>query len=82
MKTKERVKEIIAGTLGVPLEEVKDECRLYNDLGGDSIDLVDITLELEKSFDVHYSPGDPVFTSVDITVEELIADVCLKIRKP
>lgn len=82
MKTKERVKEIIAGTLGVPLEEVKDECRLYNDLGGDSIDLVDITLELEKSFDVHYSLDDPVFTSVDLTVEELIADVCLKTRKP
>ena len=49
---KEKVVEIIVDKLGVDAAEVKDEASFTNDLSADSLDTVELIMELEKQFDV------------------------------
>ena len=49
---KEKVVEIIVDKLGVDAAEVKDEASFTNDLGADSLDTVELIMELEKQLDV------------------------------
>lgn len=49
---KEKVVEVIVDKLGVDAAEVKDEASFTNDLGADSLDTVELIMELEKQFDV------------------------------
>ena len=47
-----RVKAIIVDKLGVDESEVKPEATFTNDLGADSLDTVELILELEKEFNI------------------------------
>jgi acyl carrier protein len=47
-----KVKAIIEDKLGVDEAEVKPEASFTNDLGADSLDIVELIMELEKDFDV------------------------------
>ena len=55
---KEKVVEIIVDKLGVDAAEVKDEASFTNDLGADSLDTVELIMELEKQFDVTFPDTD------------------------
>jgi acyl carrier protein len=48
----ERVKAIIVDKLGVEESEVTMEASFTNDLGADSLDTVELIMELEKEFGV------------------------------
>ena len=47
-----RVKAIIVDKLGVDESEVKPEATFTNDLGADSLDTVQLIMELEKEFNI------------------------------
>ncbi len=47
-----KVKEIIAKQLNIELEKVVDEAKFVEDLGADSLDQVEIIMELEKQFGI------------------------------
>ena len=47
-----KVKGIIVEKLGVDESEVTPEASFTNDLGADSLDTVDLIMELEKEFNV------------------------------
>ena len=47
-----RVKAIIVDKLGVDESEVKLEATFTNDLGADSLDTVELIMELEKEFNI------------------------------
>ena len=47
-----KVKEIIADKLGVDEADVKPEASFTNDLGADSLDTVELSMEFEKSFNI------------------------------
>ena len=47
-----RVKAIIVDKLGVDESEVKPEATFTNDLGADSLDKVELIMELEKEFNI------------------------------
>jgi len=47
-----RVKAIIVDKLGVEESEVKPEASFTNDLGADSLDTVELIMELEKEFGI------------------------------
>lgn len=47
-----RVKAIIADKLGVDESEVTPEASFTNDLGADSLDTVELIMELEKEFGI------------------------------
>ena len=47
-----RVKAINVDKLGVDESEVKPEATFTNDLGADSLDTVELIMELEKEFNI------------------------------
>ena len=47
-----KVKAIIVDKLGVDESEVTTEASFTNDLGADSLDTVELIMELEKEFDI------------------------------
>lgn len=47
-----RVKAIIIDKLGVDEKEVTQEASFTNDLGADSLDTVELIMELEKEFNI------------------------------
>ncbi len=49
--TFERVARVLAEVLQVPLERVTPDARFREDLGADSLDLVEIIMALEREFD-------------------------------
>ena len=46
----ERVKKVVVEQLGVEEEEVVTTTSFVNDLGADSLDLVELTMSLEEEF--------------------------------
>jgi acyl carrier protein len=49
----ERVIEIVADQLGVDKEKITRETSFVNDLGADSLDTVELVMELEEEFDIN-----------------------------
>lgn len=54
-ETLERVKKIIVESLNVDPGEVTMEANIKEDLGADSLDVVDLIMELEDEFDMEIS---------------------------
>jgi len=50
MGTEEKVKNIIVEQLGVSVDEVVPEASFVDDLGADSLDLVELVMVLEEEF--------------------------------
>jgi acyl carrier protein len=48
-----KVIAIIVEKLNVSAEEVVSDAHFANDLGADSLDQVELVMELEKAFDIH-----------------------------
>lgn len=48
----EKVRAIIVDRLGVDEADVTTEANFINDLGADSLDTVELIMELEKEFDI------------------------------
>ena len=49
----ERVKDIVADNLGVDREKITADTSFVNDLGADSLDTVELVMELEEEFDIN-----------------------------
>ena len=58
MSVEEQVKKIIAEKLSVDLEEVVPEASFVDDLGADSLDLVELIMSMEEEFDTDISDED------------------------
>jgi len=58
MSVEERVRKIIAEKLSVDLEEVVPEASFVDDLGADSLDLVELIMSMEEEFDTDISDED------------------------
>jgi acyl carrier protein len=50
---KERVIDIVAEQLGVDKDKITPETSFVNDLGADSLDTVELVMELEEEFDIN-----------------------------
>lgn len=48
----ERVKGIVVDKLGVDANKVTEEATFINDLGADSLDTVELIMDLEKEFSI------------------------------
>ncbi len=58
MPTIDRVKKIIAEKLSVDISEVVPEASFVDDLGADSLDLVELIMSMEEEFDIDISDDD------------------------
>lgn len=52
MSVEDKVKKLIAEKLSVELEEVIPEASFVDDLGADSLDLVELIMSMEEKFDI------------------------------
>jgi len=54
----EKVRDVLVEALGVDEDEVSPDAKLAADLGAESIDFLDITFQLEKTFDIKIPRGE------------------------
>jgi len=66
--TKE-IREIIVEKFGITDSELSNDAKLSQDLGGDSLDVVEIIMEIESKCNVRV---DDMFIREDRTVREVI----------
>jgi len=59
MTLEDKVINIISDQLGIGVEEIKPEARFLEDLGADSLDLVELVMEMEDEFSISI-PDDKV----------------------
>ena len=68
----EKVKHIIVEQLGVDEAEVKPEAHFVDDLGADSLDVVELVMALEEEFSLEISDEDAEKLT---TVKQVIEDI-------
>ncbi len=54
----EKVQNIIADQLGIDAEEIKPESKLIDDLKADSLDVVELVMELEQEYGIEVPDED------------------------
>lgn len=69
MTTISRVHDILQEQLGIPLSDLTPEARLIEDLGADSLDLLELVMECESEFDIDIpdAAADTFLTIHDLT---------------
>ena len=58
MSVEEKVKNIIVEQLGVDMESVTPEASFIEDLGADSLDIVELVMTMEEEFDLEIPDED------------------------
>ncbi|HIQ48098.1 MAG TPA: acyl carrier protein [Aquifex aeolicus] len=58
MSLEDRVKEIIAEQLGVEKEKITPEAKFVEDLGADSLDVVELIMAFEEEFGIEIPDED------------------------
>ncbi|MCI4458415.1 MAG: acyl carrier protein [Thermocrinis sp.] len=58
MDLETRVKEIIADQLGVEIEKLRDDANFVQDLGADSLDVVELIMAFEEEFGIEIPDED------------------------
>lgn len=58
MSISDKIIKVIAEKLGVEREEVAPEASLVDDLGADSLDLVELIMSMEEEFDIEIPDED------------------------
>jgi len=54
----QKVRSIVAEQLGVDLSEVQPAASILDDLGADSLDVVEMVMSIEESFDIEVPDED------------------------
>jgi len=55
MSIEDKIKKIVAEKLSVDLDEVVPDASFVDDLGADSLDLVELIMSMEEEFDIEIS---------------------------
>lgn len=70
-----RVKAIIVEQLGVEIDEVKNEAHFVDDLGADSLDIVELVMSLEEEFNAEIPDEDAEkITTVQAAIDYINAN--------
>lgn len=72
----EKIREILAEQLDVELEEVNADSDIQEDLGADSLDVMDIMTEIEDEFEIEVE--DEVIET--LRTPQKIADYIAKVK--
>ncbi|MBU0986779.1 MAG: acyl carrier protein [Proteobacteria bacterium] len=69
MSIEDKVRKIVAEKLSVDLEEVVPQASFIDDLGADSLDLVELIMSMEEEFDMEISDEE---AEKLVTVQDVI----------
>ena len=70
----QRVKAAVAEQLGIRIEEIKNEASFMDDLGADSLDLVELVMSFENDFNITIPDEDSsIITTVQSAVDYVTA---------
>lgn len=58
MRVEEKVKEIVAEQLGINEEDITAESSLSEDLGADSLDVIELVMAIEEEFEIEISDDE------------------------
>ncbi len=58
MSVEDRIKGLIVDQLGVSGDEIVPEASFIDDLGADSLDIVELVMAMEEAFDVEIPDDD------------------------
>lgn len=75
---KQKVTDIVIDVLGVEASEVQESSHIQNDLGADSLDVVELTMNVEKEFNIEL--GDAAEIEKIHTVGDLIEKVAAHVE--
>lgn len=73
----QRIIEIIAEQLGMDVDEIQPDCTYVEDLGADSLDIVELIMAIEEEFEIEVPDED---AEKLLTVQETIDYVMGKIE--
>ncbi|MFP8870076.1 MAG: acyl carrier protein [Myxococcota bacterium] len=51
----ERLRQLVSDQLGVDVSRMKSEANIIDDLGADSLDVVELVMAIEETFDIEVS---------------------------
>ena len=68
------IEKIIAQTLGCSQDSIKDESNFVNDLGADSLNIVEIVMAIEEEFEVSIPDEDAETLHTVGSVQQYIKD--------
>ena len=58
MNGEKKIKQIIADQLGIPDGDISNESSFVEDLGADSLDIVELIMAMEEEFEIEISDED------------------------
>ena len=68
------VERIIAETLGIDIDSIKDNMKFIEDLGGDSLHIVEIVMAIEEEYDIQISDEEAEILHTVGELKEYIED--------
>jgi acyl carrier protein len=72
-KMKARVHELLATDLGLDESEITADSLIMDDLGADSLDVVEMAMSLEEEFEIEISEDDAEKAKTVSALERLVA---------
>lgn len=69
MSTEKKIKQIIAEQLGLNEDELSNKASLLDDLGADSLDIVELVMAMEEEFEMEIPDED---AEKIVTVQDVI----------
>jgi acyl carrier protein len=58
MSTFDKVRDIISENLNIDSDKITPESNIFDDLGADSLDVMETVMALEESFDIKFPESD------------------------
>lgn len=75
MITSEKIKELIAKQLNKPVSEITDEKEIVKDLGADSLDVMEMLMNLEEEFNITVPEDDAMGIKTVGDIVKLIENI-------
>lgn len=71
-----KVNEILVDKLGIEPAQVTNDAKFKDDLCGDSLDCMEIVIELEHEFDIHIKDEDAAQCKTVKQIYDLVENSC------
>lgn len=78
MENFDKIKEILVDVLGVDEDDIKPESKFIDDLGADSLDLVELIMSLEDKFNIEISDEE---AEKIVTVKDVMDYIDANLKK-